>query len=219
MTNVLEVARRADVRLGQLLLLAGFGLLVLPVEHVVQVVRLLMAVRVVEAAVVDLRVLDVHSGNVQRWTIFRVTSLLGFALPSVQQVVDGRSESFGLFFTGEVQTDLTVISYERDEVGSGAADGEVVVQLLLEHRFPFLDVEHSDVVGSLRVVFHQTGDSAAFLHPAAAPVCTVNLNHRRAQRGAFPAQVAEQALVLLRGQEDGADVRSPAGRRVAVHGS
>lgn len=116
MTDVLEVAGRAYVGLGQLLLLA-FGLLVLPVEaavaqHVVEVVRLLVAVGVVESDVVDLWVLDVHRGYVQSWTIFRVTSLLGFALPSVEQVVDGGSESFGLFLAGKVQTNLTSISCE-----------------------------------------------------------------------------------------------------------
>lgn len=94
-----------------------------------------------------------------------------------------------------------------------------MVQFLLKHGFPFLDVKHSDEVGPLRVVFDQTGHSTAPLHPAAVPVCAVHLDHRRTQSGAFPAQVAEQALVLLRGQEDGADVNSPAGRRVAVHGS
>lgn len=36
--------------------------------------------------------------------------------------------------------------------------------------------------------------------------------------GAFPAQVAKQALVLLRGQKQRAHVSSPAGRWVAVHG-
>lgn len=68
----LEVAGRADVGLGQLLLLA-FGLLVLAAQaavtqHVVEVVRLLVAVRVVEADVVDLRVLDVHRGHVESRT-------------------------------------------------------------------------------------------------------------------------------------------------------
>lgn len=116
MTDVLEVAGRADVGLGQLLLLA-FGLLVLPAEaavaqHVVEVVRLLVAVRVVEPDVVDLRVFDVHRGHVQSRTIFRVTSLLSFTLSSVEQVVDGGSESFGFFFAGEVQADLTRISCE-----------------------------------------------------------------------------------------------------------
>lgn len=71
----LEVAGRADVGLGQLLLLA-FGLLVLAVQpavaqHVVEVVRLLVAVGVVESDVVDLRVLDVHRGHVQSWTCRR----------------------------------------------------------------------------------------------------------------------------------------------------
>lgn len=44
-----------------------------------------------------------------------------------------------------------------------------------------LDVEHPDKVGPLWVVFDQTGHSAAPLHPAAAPVCAVDLDHRRAQ--------------------------------------
>lgn len=224
-TDVLEVAGSADVGFGQLLLLA-FGLLVLSgqaamAQHVVDVIRLLLvAVGVVEADIVDLRVLDVHRGHVwQSWTIFRVTSFVGFTLPSVEQVVDGDSESFGFFLAGKVQTDLTGISCKRDEVGSGAADGEVVVQFLFKHGFPFLDVKHSDEVGPLWVVFDQTGDSTASLHPAAAPLGHVDLDHRRTQSGAFPAQVTEQAFVLLRGQEDGADVSSPAGRRVAVHGS
>lgn len=116
MTDVLEVAGRADVGLGQLLLLA-FGLLVLAsqpavAQHVVEVVWLLVAVGVVESDIVNLRVLDVHRGHVQSRAIFRVTSLLGFALSSVEQVIDGGSESFGLFFTGKVQTDLTRISCE-----------------------------------------------------------------------------------------------------------
>lgn len=114
MTDVLEVAGCADVGLGQLLLLA-FGFLVLAcqsavAQHVVEVVRLLVAVGVVESDVVDLWVLDVHCGHGQNWTIFRVTSFLDFALPSVEQVVDASSESFGLFFTSKVQTDLTGIS-------------------------------------------------------------------------------------------------------------
>lgn len=188
-------------------------------QHVVEVVRLLVAVGVVESDVVDLRVLDVHHGHVQSWTIFSVTSLLSFALSSVEQVVNCRSESFGLLFTGEVQTDLTGIACKHDEVGSGAADREVVVQFLFKHGFPFLDIKHSDEVGPLRVVFDQTGHSTAPLHPVAAPVCTVYLDHCRTQSGAFSSQVAEQALVFLRGQEDGADVSGPSGRLVAVHGS
>lgn len=68
----LEVAGRADVSLGQLLLLA-FGLLVLAsqpavAQHVVEVVWLLVAVGVVESDIVNLRVLDVHRGHVQSWT-------------------------------------------------------------------------------------------------------------------------------------------------------
>ena len=43
------------------------------------------------------------------------------------------------------------------------------------------DVKDPDEVGPLRVVFDQTGDSTAPLHPAAAPVCAVHLDHRRAQ--------------------------------------
>lgn len=66
----LEVAGCADVGLGQLLLLA-FGLLVLAAQHVVEVVRLLVAVGVVEPDVVDLWVLDVHRGHGQSWTCRR----------------------------------------------------------------------------------------------------------------------------------------------------
>ncbi len=73
--NSLEVAGRADVSLGQLLLLA-FGLLVLSVQaavaqHVVEVIRLLGAVGVVESDVVDLRVFYVHCGHVQSRTCRR----------------------------------------------------------------------------------------------------------------------------------------------------
>lgn len=88
-TDVLEVAGRADVRFGQFLLLA-FGLLVLSVEagvteHVVEVVgRLLLVVAVVEANVVDLWVLDVHCGHRQRWTISRITPFLRFALSAIE---------------------------------------------------------------------------------------------------------------------------------------
>lgn len=114
MTDVLEVAGCADVGLGQLLLLA-FGLFVLPgqatvAQHVVKVVWLLVAVGVVESNIVDLWVLDVHCGHGQSWTIFRVTSFLCFPLPSVEQVIDGSSESFGLFFTSKVQTNLTTVA-------------------------------------------------------------------------------------------------------------
>lgn len=68
----LEVAGCADVSLGQLLLLA-FGLLVFAAQaavaqNVVEVVRLLVAVGVVESDVVDLWVLDVHCGHGQSWT-------------------------------------------------------------------------------------------------------------------------------------------------------
>lgn len=157
MTDVLEVAGCADVSLGQLLLLA-FGLFVLPgqaavAQHVVKVVRLLVAVGVVESDTVDFWVLDVHCGHGQSQTIFRVTSFLCFPLSSVEQVIDGSSESFGLFFTSKVQTNLTTVACKRDEVWSGAANGEAVVQFLFKHGFPLLDVKHSDEVGSLGVVF------------------------------------------------------------------
>lgn len=71
MVDSLEVAGCADVGLGQLLLLA-LGLLVLAAQaavtqHVVDVVRLLVAVGVVESDV-DLWVLDVHCGHGQSWT-------------------------------------------------------------------------------------------------------------------------------------------------------
>lgn len=94
-----------------------------------------------------------------------------------------------------------------------------MVQFLFKHGFTFLYVKYSDEVGPLWVVFDQAGHSTAPLHPATAPVCAVHLDHRRTKSGAFPAQVAEQALVLLRGQEDGAHVHRPAGLRVTVHGS
>lgn len=173
MTNVLEVARRADIGLRQLLLLA-FGFLVLPAQaavaqHVVDVIWLLMAVGVVESDIVDLRVLYVYSGHVQSWAYF--------PLSSVEQVINGGSESFGFFFAGEVQTNLTCISCKCNEVGSGVADEEVVVEFLFEHHFPFLDVKDSDEVGSLRVVLDKAGHSTAPLHPVTAPLSTIHLDH------------------------------------------
>lgn len=39
--------------------------------------------------------------------------LTGFALPSVEQVIDGSSESFGLFFAGKIQTNLTGLRGRR----------------------------------------------------------------------------------------------------------
>lgn len=70
-SDSLEVARRADIGLRQLLLLA-FGFLVLPAQaavaqHVVDVIWLLMAVGVVESDIVDLRVLYVYCGHMQSW--------------------------------------------------------------------------------------------------------------------------------------------------------
>lgn len=50
-------------------------------------------------------------------------TLTGFALSSVEQVVDGGSESFGLFFTGEVQTDLTGLR--------GRGTGKILVKATL----------------------------------------------------------------------------------------
>lgn len=215
MTDVLEVAWCADISLRQLLLLA-FGLLVLPAQaavaqHVVDMIRLLMAMGVVESDIIDLRVLDVHCGHEQCRACF--------SLSSVEQVIDGGSESFGFFLTSEIQTHLTCVSCKRNEVGSGAADVEVVVEFLFKHDFPFLDVKHFDKVGSLRVVFDQAGHSTAPLHPVIAPVSPIHLYHCRTQGGAFPAQVAEQALVLLRGQQKRADINSHAGRPMAVHSS
>lgn len=93
-----------------------------------------------------------------------------------------------------------------------------MVELLFVHGFSFLDVEHSDEVGPLGVVFDQTGHSAAPLQPRAAAIRRIDLDHGRAQRGAFPAQVSEQTLVLLRREQDGAHVHCPARRRVTVHG-
>lgn len=93
-----------------------------------------------------------------------------------------------------------------------------MVELLFVHGLSFLDVEHSDEVGPLGVVFDQTGHSTTPLQPRAAAIRRIDLDHGRAERGAFPAQVAQQTLVLLRGEQDGAHVRSPARQRVAVHG-
>lgn len=56
------------------------------------------------------------------------------------------------------------------------------------------------------------------LLPAAGKQAT-NKTNKWGTYGAFPSQVAEQTLVLLRGQEQGAHVDSPAGLWVAVHGS
>lgn len=92
-----------------------------------------------------------------------------------------------------------------------------MVELLFEHGFSFLDIEHSDEVGPLGIVFDQAGHSAAPLQPRAAAIRCIDLDHGRAKRGAFPAQVAEQTLVLLRGEQDGAHVHSSARRRMAVH--
>lgn len=63
----LEVAGRADVGLGQLLLLALLGLLVPAAQHVVEVVRRRVGGAVEPKNVADLRVLDVHSGHVEGW--------------------------------------------------------------------------------------------------------------------------------------------------------
>lgn len=68
--NSLEVAGRADVCLCQLLLLA----LLVPADqatvaqHVVEVIRLMVAVGVLDSDVVDLWVLDVHGGHGQSRT-------------------------------------------------------------------------------------------------------------------------------------------------------
>jgi hypothetical protein len=76
----LEVAGGAYVSLGELLSLAFDFLLLLAeaaVQHVVDVVWLmlllvvLMMVGVVEAHIVDLRVLDVHSGHRESWAFSR----------------------------------------------------------------------------------------------------------------------------------------------------
>lgn len=43
--------------------------------------------------------------------------------------------------------------------------------------FTYPDVKDPDKVGSLRVVFDQTGYTAAFLVPAGVPVCCEHLDH------------------------------------------
>lgn len=208
MTDVLEVAGCADVGLGQLLLLALLGLLVPAAQHVVEVVRRRVGGAVEPKNVVDLRVLDVHRGHVEGWACF--------ALPSVEQVADGGPEPPGLLLTGEVEANLAGVSGKGEKVGPGAADGEVMVELLLEHGPALLDVEDPDEVGPLGVVLDQAGHPTAPLHPAGAPVSSIHLDHSRAQRGAFPAQVAKQTVVLLWGQQDGAHVDGPPGRRLVV---
>lgn len=52
-----------------------------------------------------------------------------------------------------------------------------------------------------------------------SPYADLQVVNKPGTYGAFPPQVPEQALVLLRGQEQGANVSDSAGRRVAVHGS
>lgn len=42
----------------------------------------------------------------------------------------------------------------------------------------YLDVKDPDEVGSLGVVFDQTGDAAAFLVPAGVPIGCEHLDHR-----------------------------------------
>lgn len=91
-----------------------------------------------------------------------------------------------------------------------------MVELLLEHGPALLDVEDSDEVGPLGVVLDQTGHPTASLNPVGGPVSSIHLDHSRAQGGAFPAQIAEQTFVLLRGQQDGAHVDGPPGRRLVV---
>ena len=43
--------------------------------------------------------------------------------------------------------------------------------------FTYLEVNDPDEVGSLRVVFDQTGHPAAFLAPARVPICYEHLGH------------------------------------------
>lgn len=109
MTDVLEVAGRADVGLGQLLLLALLGFLVPAAQHVVEVVRWRVGRAVEPKNVVDLWVLDVHRGHVEGRPCF--------ALPSVEQVTDGGPEPPGFLLTGKVEADLAGVSGKGDEVG------------------------------------------------------------------------------------------------------
>lgn len=43
--------------------------------------------------------------------------------------------------------------------------------------FTYPDVKYSDEIGSLGVVFDQTGHATAFLAPAGVPVCCEHLDH------------------------------------------
>lgn len=80
MPNVLEVARCADVRLGQPLLLGLALFLSLREGRVHNVVHL--RVVMVTMNIADLGVLDVDGSHGQRWAIWRVASLLSFPLSS-----------------------------------------------------------------------------------------------------------------------------------------
>lgn len=176
MSNVLEVAGRADVRLGQPLLLPLVLLLPLGEGGVHNVVHL--RVVMVTLNIADLWVFDVDGSHGQRRAIWRVASLLGFPLSSPQQVSQMTAETLRLLFAGEVQTHLACVSSKRDEVWFGEVDVEVVVQLLLKHHLTVPDVEDPDEVGSLGVVFDQTGHAAASLGPGQVPICREHLDHR-----------------------------------------
>lgn len=172
--NVLEVAGRADVGLGQPLLLPALVLLLSPGEGGVhQVVHL----RVAEALEADLGVLDVYCGHGKRRTVRRVAPLLSFPLSSPHELKQVAAETLRLLLTGKVQTHLARISSKCDEIRFGEVGVEVVVELLFKHDFTILEVKDPDEVGPHGVVFHQTGDAAAPLAPVKAAVRCEHLDH------------------------------------------
>lgn len=211
MTDVLEVAWCPNVSLRQLP--TALALLFLLVKATVQHVILMGHIKFV----VYLGILDVHRCHQESGSIWWVTPFLSFPLSSVEQFVECTPKSFGFLFTGKVEAHLTRITSEGNEVGSRTTDREIIVELLLKLCFSILDIKDTDKIRPLRVVFHQTGHPTAPLEPGRAPVCPVHLDHRRAQGDAFPAQVVEQTLVLVRGQKQRAHVSHPPLGRVAAH--
>lgn len=178
MAYVLEVAGRSNVRLSQFLLLAAdFGLpLSLGEGRVHDVVHLMTAVMVTRNTV-DFWVFDVNRGHWQRWTIWRLASLLSFPLSSPHEVCHTAAKLLCLLLIGEIKTHLASISSECNKVRPGAGEAEAVVKLLFEHHLTVPEVEHPDVVGALGVVFDQTGHAAASLVPGGVPVCGKHLHH------------------------------------------
>lgn len=156
-----------------------------------------MTVVMVTRNIADLRVLDVNRGHWQCWTIGRVTSLLSFPLSSPHEVTHVSAKLLCFLLIGKIKTHLAIISSKCNKVRPGGGEAEAVVKLLFEHHLPIPEVEHPDVVRALGVVFDQTGHAAASFVPGGVPVCCKHLHHCRGERDAFPAEVGEQAFILL----------------------